>query len=178
MLAGSHVAKTTSQLVALIINSASKVTHVALDVPALLASPEGRDAAIAAALAQTETELARGQDVLVMTSRKLVAGATAAESLDIAAGVAAALVEFMRRLSVRPRYVIAKGGITASDVATKVLGMRRALVVGQASSGVPLWRCDDEDARWPGMPFVVFPGNVGSTESLFYLVKGWRPPAS
>lgn len=178
VLAGSHVPRTTQQLVALVINSASKLTHVALDVPALLAAPEGRDAAIAAAVAQTDAELARGQDVLVMTSRKLVASATPAESMDIGASVAGALVEFMRRLSVRPRYVIAKGGITASDVATKVLRMRRAMVVGQASSGVPLWRCDDEDARWPGMPFVVFPGNVGSTESLFYLVKGWRAPAS
>lgn len=178
IVAGSYVPKTTSQLVALVIESGGSLTHIVLDVPKLLAGEESRETVLAAALQLAETELSRGQDVLVMTSRTLISGANKTESLNIGTTVAEALVDFMKRLTVRPRYVIAKGGITSSDVATKVLNMRRAMVVGQAASGVPLWRCDEEEARWPGLPYVVFPGNVGSTASLYYLVRGWRAPAA
>lgn len=65
-----------------------------------------------------------------MTSRDLIVGADEAASLDIGAIVARALVDFLTSLSVKPRYVIAKGGITSSDMATKALRFRRALVVG------------------------------------------------
>lgn len=66
-----------------------------------------------------------------------------------------------------------KGGITSSDVATKALGMKRAMVLGQAAPGVPLWRCDEVGSRYPGVPFVVFPGNVGDEEALVGIVEGW-----
>lgn len=52
--------------------------------------------------------------------------------------------------------------------------MRRADIVGQASSGVPLWRCDEKTSKYPGLPYVVFPGNVGSVDALYELVKSWR----
>lgn len=66
-----------------------------------------------------------------------------------------------------------QGGITSSDVATKALGIKRAMVLGQAAPGVPLWRCDEESSRYPGMPFVVFPGNVGGDDALAEIVESW-----
>jgi uncharacterized protein YgbK (DUF1537 family) len=53
--------------------------------------------------------------------------------------------------------------------------MRRALVIGQAAPGVPLWRCDEPSAKWPGLAYVVFPGNVGSEQTLADVVERWRP---
>ena len=67
-----------------------------------------------------------------------------------------------------------QGGITSSDMATKGLKMKRALIVGQAAPGVPLWRCDEPSAKWPGLPYVVFPGNVGSEQTLYEVVERWR----
>lgn len=109
-----------------------------------------------------------------MTSRKLITGADKVSSLDIGNVVAAALVDFLKGLTVRPRYLIAKGGITSSDAATKGLGIRKALIVGQAAAGVPLWRSDEPEAKFPGLPFVVFPGNVGANETLFQVVEAYR----
>lgn len=60
-------------------------------------------------------------------------------------------------------------------MATKALKMRRALIVGQAAPGVPLWRCDEPSSKWPGIAYVVFPGNVGSEEALLQVVERWRP---
>ena len=75
------------------------------------------------------------------------------------------LIEIVRKISVQPRYLVAKGGITSSDVATKGLGVRRAMVIGQALPGVPVWQLGPE-TLYPGMPYIIFPGNVGSNDAL------------
>ncbi|KAK8131528.1 hypothetical protein PG984_007966 [Apiospora sp. TS-2023a] len=155
IIAGSYVPKTTAQLQVLRDRSGAKLTSVVIDVRNLLRSDEAGSREMAKAL-----ELITGEDETT--------------SLDIGATVAKALVSFLVGLTTKPRYVIAKGGITSSDMATKGLKMRRAMIVGQAAAGVPLWRCDEASAKWPGLPYVVFPGNVGSDETLFDVVKGWR----
>lgn len=42
------------------------------------------------------------------------------------------------RLNVRPSFIIARGGITSSDVETKALRGRKATVMGQIKSGIPV----------------------------------------
>ncbi|EQB53135.1 hypothetical protein CGLO_07174 [Colletotrichum gloeosporioides Cg-14] len=108
-----------------------------------------------------------------MTSRELIKGHDALSSLQIGSKVARALVQLVEKIDVRPRYLIAKGGITSSDAATKGLKMRRARILGQAAPGVPLWRCDEETSRHRGVPYVVFPGNVGSDQTLADVVESW-----
>ncbi|OJD34427.1 putative oxidoreductase ygbj protein [Diplodia corticola] len=174
IIAGSYVPKTTAQLEVLTSKSGDKLTTVVLDVEKLLASPESSAETIAHAITVAEREIARRQDVLVMTSRKLVVGEDAKKSLDIGSIVADALVKFLQQLKIKPRYVIAKGGITSSDMATKGLNMKKAMIVGQAAAGIPLWRCDEETCKYPGLPYVVFPGNVGGNDTLYEVVNGWR----
>ncbi|KLU84501.1 hypothetical protein MAPG_03542 [Magnaporthiopsis poae ATCC 64411] len=183
VIAGSYVPKTTAQLEVLTRRSGDALTTIVLDVEKLLleekdAASEGEGGSVSGevkrAIEKAEKEIARGQDVLLMTSRKLIVGTDAARSLDIGATVAAALVSFLVSLTTRPRYVIAKGGITSSDMATKGLRFKRAEIVGQAAAGVPLWRCDEPKSKWAGIPYVVFPGNVGGPDTLFDVVSGWR----
>ncbi|KAK7721759.1 hypothetical protein SLS57_005108 [Botryosphaeria dothidea] len=174
IIAGSYVPKTTAQLEVLTTRSGDKLKTVVMDVEKLLASPDSAAEVIAHAIAVAEKEIAQHQDVLIMTSRKLVVGDDAKKSLDIGSVVADALVKFMQQLKVKPRYVIAKGGITSSDMATKGLNMKKATIVGQAAPGIPLWRCDEETCKHPGLPYVVAPGNVGSNETLYEIVEGWR----
>lgn len=178
IIAGSYVPKTTAQLKDLTGSSGNLLTVVELQVQDLLRSSQAAAEAIAAAITTAEREILRGQDVLVMTSRKLITGEDEATSLSIGSVVAGALVKFLVDLQTKPRYLIAKGGITSSDMAAKGLGMKRALIVGQAASGVPLWRCDEESVKWPGLPYVVFPGNVGTDDTLAELVRDWRVGSS
>ncbi|PNY23806.1 Uncharacterized protein TCAP_06250 [Tolypocladium capitatum] len=173
IVAGSYVPKTTAQLKVLRERRGDKLAVIELDVAELLASPEEAKSMVGAAAAEASRLMAAGRDVLVMTSRTLIRGHDGASSLRIGSKVAHALVQFVQGINVRPRYLIAKGGITSSDAATKGLAMRRARVLGQAAPGVPLWRCDEETSRHRGVPYVVFPGNVGSESALAEVVEAW-----
>ncbi|RMJ27098.1 hypothetical protein PHISP_02046 [Aspergillus sp. HF37] len=175
ILAGSYVPKTTAQLDALIhrAGGADQLSVIEVKVEDLISSAENADKAVRQAVQDTESHLASGRDTLVMTSRKLITGEDESSSLAIGANVAGVLVKILQQIQTRPRYIIAKGGITSSDAATKGLNVKRATVIGQAVSGVPLWRCDEPSARHPGVPFVVFPGNVGGEATLSELVKAW-----
>lgn len=59
------------------------------------------------------------------------------------------------------------GTQAVSDIAVRALTMRHALVLRQLLLGVPVWRSDKE-ARSPGMPYVVFPGNGGETDASLH----------
>jgi len=176
IIAGSYVPKTTAQLESLISGRAEKLYRIELDVEALLRSAETSQQTILDATNEAGRRILNGEDVLIMTSRKLIAGSDEVSSLKIGSVIASALVLFLRMLIPRPRYIIAKGGITSSDAATKSLGFRRARVRGQAASGVPLWQCTEESSKYPGITYVVFPGNVGEDTTLRDLVASWEKP--
>jgi uncharacterized protein YgbK (DUF1537 family) len=93
--------------------------------------------------------------------------------LAIGRRVSDSLVEIVLAVSTRPRYLLAKGGITSSDVATQGLGVKRAMVVGQILPGVPVWELGLE-SRYPGMPYIVFPGNVGGPDAMAEVVTGLK----
>ncbi|KAJ5673497.1 hypothetical protein N7507_002624 [Penicillium longicatenatum] len=175
ILAGSYVPKTTAQLKVLTDRrgGTGQLAIIEIKVEELIASLETAEETVSRVVKDAEAHLSAGMDTLVMTSRKLITGIDELSSLSIGAAVAEALVSVLQRIEVRPRYIIAKGGITSSDAATKGLNVKRALIVGQAAPGVPLWRCDEPTSRHRGVPFVVFPGNVGGEETLCELVDGW-----
>jgi hypothetical protein len=74
----------------------------------LLAHKDNLETTVSAAVNLAGELITKGEDVLVMTSRKLITGADELSSLNIGTVVAAALVLFLRLLVPRPRYVIAK----------------------------------------------------------------------
>lgn len=170
VVVGSYVPKSTTQLSALL--AEGTLTAVALDVDTLLDEAHA-PAAIDEAIAATTAALMAGEEVVLYTSRRLVTGATAEQSLAIGQRVSAALVAVVQGLGVRPRYLIAKGGITSSDLATKALGVKRAHVRGQILPGIPLWELDME-CLYPGLVYVVFPGNVGGDDALVQAVAKLR----
>jgi uncharacterized protein YgbK (DUF1537 family) len=166
---GSYVPKSTRQLEHLL--SAERLEKVELPVAELL-SPR-RDPVVSQVIQRTQQLLEDDRDVVLFTSRQLVTGRNATESLDISRQVSQALVELVQRLEVRPRYFIAKGGITSSDLATRGLGVKRAMILGQILPGVPVWELGPE-TKYPGLPYVVFPGNVGGPEALRETVQKFR----
>ncbi|HEY8720947.1 four-carbon acid sugar kinase family protein [Pengzhenrongella sp.] len=169
IVVGSHVGVTTRQLADLTTRHTS-ATIVELRVESLL--DETLAAGHVAATVAAVVDALAGTDVVLHTSRLLVRTDDRAESLRIARTVSAAIVEVVQRtLAVRPpRFVIAKGGITSSDVAAHGLAIRHAIVRGPMLPGiVSLWEPVDGPAQ--GIPFVVFAGNVGDERSLFDVVR-------
>jgi len=163
IIVGSFVDKTTRQ-VGRARERFEDLHLIEVSVPDLLASDTG-DAEVARAVAVAEQVLARGDDAMICTSRELVQGVDGQASLEIGQTVSEALVTIVRRLSTRPSWVIAKGGITSSNIATEALGVARARVLGQAVPGVPIWRLG-AGSRWPRLVYVVFPGNVGGDDAV------------
>ena len=167
VVVGSHVGLTGRQVDAL--RAATATPEVVLDVPAVL-DPARRDAHVLAVAERAAEALGDGNAV-VRRGGAFVAGRDAEESLDFARRVSAAVVEVVQRIVAArcPRFVIAKGGITSSDVASRGLGMSRALVRGPMLPGiVSLWEPQDGPAA--GVPYIVFAGNVGDDDSLARVV--------
>jgi uncharacterized protein YgbK (DUF1537 family) len=167
IIVGSHVPQTTSQLQALLAMPGLHSTEVR--VPALLDEHQ-RQAEIERVVKQVESGLGSQQDVVIYTSRQPVQGKDIESSLQLGRQISGSLAAITRLLSTRPRYLLVKGGITASDLATQALQVQRAIVLGQLMPGVPVWRLGSE-SRFPHLCFIVFPGNVGDTQALVTAVS-------
>lgn len=162
IVVGSHVPKTTGQLNWLLKNGAYKT----IEVPVSEVLKSANSMAWAIELSRKIDEwLSQGNAVVVYTSRKLEVGADDRSNLVINARVSSFLVSLMKELTVRPKFIIAKGGITASDLATDGLSAEKAFVLGAVIPGVPVWQMDAK-SKFPGIRYVVFPGNVGDEMAL------------
>ena len=163
VVVGSHVGLTTTQLRA--VQARGTLVEVELEVPSLL---DERRAEHLEAVVATVRETLERDDCVVYTSRDLVSTDDPAESLAIARSVSDAVVEVVQRVrDARPAWVVAKGGITSHEVAASGLGIRRAEVEGQFWAGqVSLFSAREAPGEVMGMPYVVFPGNVGGEQAL------------
>lgn len=170
VVVGSYVPKTTGQLAALLATPGIASYEVRV---ANILDNQMRQHEISRAVQEIEQALGADKDVAVYTSRGLVIGQSAEASLAIGQQVSASLVAVVQSLQTKPRYLLAKGGITSSDVATQGLGVKRAIVLGQILPGVPVWRTGPE-SRLPGLVYIVFPGNVGDEQALVEAVGRLR----
>ncbi|MCL5958871.1 MAG: hypothetical protein M1358_06050 [Chloroflexi bacterium] len=167
IIAGSYVQRSSAQIETA--RSLPGVTGLELSVEKVI-DPSTRDAELVRMSKEIDEALAAGNDTLVYTSRHLVTDKDGTSALQIGQTISGALVELVDLLAEQPAWIIAKGGITSSDIATKALNVKRAAVLGQSLPGVPIWRTGPE-SRWPGMIYVVFPGNVGGPETLADMVR-------
>ncbi|WP_229310897.1 four-carbon acid sugar kinase family protein [Larkinella soli] len=162
VVVGSHVPRATEQLGYLLEHGEYQPIEVNVSELLRTDQPAARAEAIRR---QTDRWLSAGTNVVIYTSRRLEVGPDAESSLAINATVSAFLVEVVKGLTVRPKALIAKGGITSSDLATKALSARCAHVLGPIIPGVPVWRMQ-AGGKFPGLTYVVFPGNVGGPSAL------------
>ena len=169
IVVGSFVPMSSRQLAHLLKHA--DVHGVELDVKRLL-SGDGRGV-IEWVMNEANRSIGQNRDMVIFTSRDLVTGATAEESIRIQADVAGALIGIVRGINAAPRYILAKGGITSHDIASKSLDVKRAIVAGQIIPGVPAWRLG-EGSRFPGMSYIVFPGNVGTETSMTDVVQALK----
>lgn len=162
VVVGSYVKKSTEQLrLALGID---RVRALEIEIERF-ADADGRKREVDRVAAAAGQALDRGEHALIYTSRELHTTLGRAGDLQVAAVVSQGLVDIVRSVRRRPGFVIAKGGITSSDLAVKALGVRRALILGQAAAGIPVWQLGPE-STYPGLSYIVFPGNVGGPATL------------
>lgn len=166
VVVGSHVRRSSEQLVRLLELTGTRAVEI--EVPRLLEAG-ARAAEIGRARNAITAALDSGETPVLFTSRRVERAEAPDAQLETSRSVSAALVEVVRDLAATPGWVIGKGGITASDIGTSALGVRRAMVLGQVQPGVPVWRLGPE-SRFPGLPYVVFPGNVGEPQTLAAVV--------
>ena len=165
ILIGSHVNKTSRQLAALQA-AGLPMEFIQFDQHRVL-EDGGLEDEVARVLSLAEAHILAGRSVTVYTRRERLDLDTADKDkqLEISVKISDAVTGIIGKLSVRPSFVVAKGGITSSDVGTKALRVLRAWVAGQIRPGIPVWQTGEE-SKFPGLPYVIFPGNVGSDDDL------------
>lgn len=170
VLIGSHVKKTTDQLNCLK-ELDGQAGFMEFQVNAVF-EENGLEKEVERTVKAAEEKILSGRTVVIYTSRQLLApeNMTPEEKLQISVKISNAVTSIIGKLSVKPKFIIAKGGITSSDVGTKALRVKKARVMGQVKKGIPVWMTGEE-SKFPGMPYIIFPGNVGEVSTLKEIVE-------
>ncbi len=169
IVVGSYVEKTSRQLACLLDSHLG--IGVELRVEKLLEAGE-RNSEIRFVVGEVNKYLSRGKLVAVYTSRdKKIDGEK--HFLEIGRVIMSSLCRVVEGIKASPGFLVAKGGITSIEIARSALGVKKSLVLGQIVPGVPVWRLGAE-SRWPGIPYVVFPGNVGDERTLSRVVTVFK----
>jgi len=122
---------------------------------------------------QTDKLLAESKDIVIYTSREVVTGSSPDEYLEIGATITDAVAEIVSGLTITPRYVISKGGMTSSNIIVNALKIKRATVPGQIASGVLVLQLGLE-SKYPGSKLILWPGNVGGPTAISDVVLRMR----
>lgn len=169
IVAGSHVNKTTTQLQAL--KKCEDLCFIEINQHTVVNDDAFRRE-MDRVVTEAENCLASGRSCAVYTRRERFDLNTGnrEDELRLAVKISDAVTSVVARLNIRPDFIIAKGGITSSEIGTKALGCRKARVMGQILKGVPVWETGPE-SKFPGIPYVIFPGNVGNENGLLDAVQ-------
>ena len=165
VVVGSHTQKTTAQLNELL--KLECVVPVEFNSNTVLDGDEAFYAEVDRCVRAEEEIIRSGKTAVCFTCRKLLTleNDTKESALVRSVKISDGVQSLVARLRVTPAFVIAKGGITSSDVGTKALAVKRANVMGQIRPGIPVWQTGEE-SRFPRTPYVIFPGNTGGETTL------------
>lgn len=164
IVVGSHTDKTTKQVESL--RELADIEFIELDA-SLVRDDTAFAAEVKRCLDREEECLKAGRTVCCYTTRALIMADTGdkEDELRLSVKISDAVQSLVGKLSITPSFVIAKGGITSSDVGTKALAVKKANVLGQIKPGIPVWQTGAE-SKFPITPYVIFPGNVGEVTTL------------
>ena len=164
IVVGSHTDKTTRQ-----VEELKKLTDIEfIELNATLVRDEKAfETEVNRCLEREEECIKAGKTVCCYTTRVLITADTGdkEDELRLSVKISDAVQSLVGRLKATPAFVIAKGGITSSDVGTKALAVKKANVLGQIRPGIPVWQTGEE-SRFPMTPYVIFPGNVEEITTL------------
>lgn len=172
VVVGSHVARTSAQLEVLLAQPGMHGVEVTVD-----RITTNRDGVLEQTLREATAAHARGETPVIFTSRGERRFDTQAARLAFGEQVSDLLMDVVRGLPEDLGYLIAKGGITSNDVLSSGLALSAARVLGQILPGCSVVRCPSDHPRFPGLPVVIFPGNVGDADALATVCRRLSPTA-
>ncbi len=162
VIVGSHVRRTTEQLRGLFEETATVPIEVNVDQ---CVGP-GAKVLLAGIIQRIEKAFAVNKTAVIFTSRSERHFADGEERLRFGADISAFLMQIVQNLPRTTGFLISKGGITSHNVLSTGLGLKTCRVLGQVLAGCSVVRCPDTHPRYPDLPVVIFPGNVGDETSL------------
>ena len=169
VIVGSHVKKTTAQLQALLRQPGS----IGIEVDVERIAPD-RATLLAETLEKAAAAHARDETPVIYTSRTEKTFADQAARLAFGERVSAFLMDVVRGLPASIGFLISKGGITSNDVLSDGLALGTSRVLGQVLAGCSVVRCPADHPRYPDLPVVIFPGNVGDDQALTTVYRRLR----
>ncbi len=161
VIVGSHVAKTTQQLNALLAQTGTVGVEVNVDLIA-----QAREQTLQQVMQKVEAAFSNNSTAVVFTSRSERQFPDQASRLAFGQRVSAFLMDVIRALPKDIGFLISKGGITSNDTLSTGLALRTARILGQLLPGVSVVACPKNHPRFPDLPVVIFPGNVGDESAL------------
>ncbi|MBF2065297.1 MAG: four-carbon acid sugar kinase family protein [Calothrix sp. C42_A2020_038] len=166
VIVGSHVKKTTQQLAKLL--QTEGTVGIEVDVARLVNDALGTEttALLSDTLQKISAVHNEGKTPVVFTSRQELTFPDARTRLDFGFKVSNLLMDIVRGLPEDIGFLISKGGITSNDVLSKGLALRSARLLGQILAGCSMVITNSEHPRFPNLPVVLFPGNVGDESAL------------
>ena len=168
IVVGSHVPGSTAQLGSLL--DLPNVYGLELEVDKVLVEDTQH---ICSVIERASNLLNESKDTVIYTSRAVITGSSPEEYLKIGAIITDAMTAVVSGISVKPRYLISKGGMTSSNIIANALNMKRATVPGQISPGVLVLEMGSE-SKYPGSKLILFPGNVGGPTAISEVILRMR----
>ncbi|MDY7015521.1 MAG: four-carbon acid sugar kinase family protein [Cyanobacteriota bacterium] len=164
VLVGSHVKKTTQQLEQLL--QEDNLAPIEVEVVRLRDDATCRDDLREEILQRVRDGFAADRTPVIYTSRQELTFEDVQQRLDFGAAVSGLLMEIVQGLPPEISFLISKGGITSNDVLSTGLGLRSARLLGQILAGCSMVITAEDHPRFPKLPVVLFPGNVGDARGL------------
>jgi uncharacterized protein YgbK (DUF1537 family) len=172
VIVGSHVPRTTRQLEELL--KQADVMPIEVDVNRL---PDEHATLLTQVLTEAEFAHRMRRVPVVYTSRTERVFPDRKARLAFGERVSGFLMDVVRGLPPTLGFLVSKGGITSNDVLSAGLELRVARLLGQILPGVSVVRCPHDHPRYPDLPVVIFPGNVGDERALATVVERLYPAA-
>lgn len=163
VIVGSHVQKSSQQLARLL--QEPETQGIEVEVRRLL-DPDAE--LLPGILAQVHSAYEQGLTPVVYTSREELTFEKDAVEMRLAFGqkVSRLLMGVVQGLPEGIGYLISKGGITSNDTLSVGLNLPAVRLLGQIYPGISMVITPADHPRFPNLPVVLFPGNVGEVDTL------------
>ncbi len=170
VIVGSHVQKSSRQLARLL--QEPGIQGIEVEVKRLL-EPGREGELLPAILSQVHRAYGQGLTPVVYTSREEVRFEGAAPETRLAFGqqVSRLLMAVVQGLPEGIGYLVSKGGITSNDTLSIGLNLAAVRLLGQIYPGVSMVLTPADHPRFPHLPVVLFPGNVGEVDTLAWIYR-------
>jgi uncharacterized protein YgbK (DUF1537 family) len=166
VIVGSHVQKSSQQLARLL--QEPETQGIEVEVRRLL-DPDAE--LLPGILAQVHSAYEQGLTPVVYTSREELTFEKGSVERRLAFGqkVSRLLMGVVQGLPEGIGYLISKGGITSNDTLSVGLNLPAVRLLGQVYPGISMVITPSDHPRFPNLPVVLFPGNVGEVDTLLLL---------